>query len=376
VATVAGREPDSMTEHHRVPVDITHLVLSILFLVVLVGATFWVLSPFLTSILWSTIIVVAIWPLLLRLQNLLGGRRGWAVTLMTVAILLVVFVPVTLAVSTIVSNAESVTTGIRSLETIALPAPPAWLERIPLAGARIAAKWTSFAVLDADQRLAVLTPYVQAGLQWFAAKVGSVSTMLLQFLLTAIVSAILMSNGEQVRDGILRFARRLAGQQGEDAALLAGQTIRSVVLGVVVTALVQSAMAGAGLLITGIPAAGLLSAVIFFLCLAQLGPLLVLVPAVAWLYWSGSSGLGTVLLVIAVITGAFDNVVRPVLIKRGADLPLVLIFAGVLGGLLAFGIIGLFIGPVVLAVGYKLLGVWVSSGETETAVDEAASLRS
>jgi len=352
-----------MPEQRRVPVDITHAVLSVLFLVVLGAATFWVLSPFLTSILWATIIVVAIWPLMLRLQGAVGGRRGLTVAIMTVAILLVVFIPVTLAVSTIVGNAESVTTGIRSLETIALPAPPAWLAGIPLAGSRIAAKWTAFAVLNADERLAVLTPYVQSGLQWFAAKVGSVSTMLLQFLLTAIVSAILMANGEQVRDGILRFARRLAGQQGEDTALLAGQTIRSVVLGVVVTALVQSAMAGAGLLITGIPAAGLLSAVIFFLCLAQLGPLLVLVPAVVWLYWSGSSGLGTMLLVIAIVTGAFDNVVRPVLIKRGADLPLVLIFGGVLGGLLAFGIIGLFIGPVVLAVGYKLLGVWVATGD-------------
>lgn len=369
---MAERDPDSMTEHRRVPVDITHLVLSVLFLAVLVAATFWVLSPFLTSILWATIVVVATWPLLLRLQSMVGGRRGRAVAIMTAAILLVVFVPVTLAVSTIVGNAESVTTGIRSLETIALPEPPAWLERIPLIGARVTAKWTSFAVLDAEQRLAVLTPYVQSGLQWFASKAGSVSTMLLQFLLTTIVSALLMANGEHVREGILRFARRLAGSQGQDAAVLAAQTIRSVVLGVVVTALIQSAIGGTGLLITGIPAAGLLTAVMFFLCLSQLGPLLVLVPAVIWLYGSGSTAWGTTLLVIAIVTGAFDNVVRPVLIKRGADLPLVLIFAGVLGGLLAFGIIGLFIGPVVLAVGYKLLGVWVSSGEAETAPDAAA----
>jgi len=352
-----------MTEYRRAAVDITHVVLSVLFISLLIAATFWILSPFLTSILWATIVVVATWPLLLRLQGSLGGSRGLAVTIMTLAILLVVFVPLGLAVSTIVSNAQSVTTGIKSLETIALPPAPAWLAGIPLAGARIAEKWTSFAALDAEQRLAVLTPYVQSGLQWFAAKVGSVGTMVLQFLLTTIISAILMANGERVRDGILRFAQRLAGQQGRDATVLAGQTIRSVVLGVVLTAVIQSAIGGAGLFITGIPAAGLLAAVMFFLCLSQLGPLPVLLPAVGWLYWSGQAGWGTALLVVALIAGAFDNVVRPLLIKRGADLPLILIFAGVLGGLLAFGIIGLFIGPVVLSVGYTLIGAWVSDGE-------------
>ena len=362
-----------MTDH-RVSVDITHVVMSVLFLLVLVTATFWVLSPFLTSILWATIVVVATWPILLRLQASVGGRRGLAVTIMTLTILLVVFIPVTIAVSTIVSNAQGVTEGIRSLETIALPSPPTWLDGVPFVGARIAAKWTSFAALDAEQRLAFVTPYVQSALQWFVAKAGNFSTMMLQFLLTAIISAILMTNGENVRDRILRFARRLAGQRGYDAAVLAAQTIRSVVLGVVVTALVQSAIGGGGLLATGVPAAGLLTAVMFFLCLSQLGPLLVMIPAVAWLYWVGKSGSGTVLLVIAVIAGAFDNVVRPILIKRGADLPLVLIFAGVLGGLLAFGIIGLFIGPVVLSVGYTLLGAWVAEDEpAESLVDRVVS---
>ena len=107
------------------------------------------------------------------------------------------------------------------------------------------------------------------------------------------------------------------------------------------------------------PTAGLLSAVMLFFCLAQLGPLLVLLPAVAWLYWSGQSGPAAVLLVIAIFTGAIDNVIRPILIKRGANLPLLLIFAGVIGGLIAFGIIGLFVGPVVLTVTFTLLKAWV-----------------
>jgi predicted PurR-regulated permease PerM len=138
--------------------------------------------------------------------------------------------------------------------------------------------------------------------------------------------------------------------------------VRGVVLGVVVTALIQAGIGGIGLFVTSVPAAGLLTAVTVIFCLAQLGPFLVLIPAVAWLYWSGQPGRGTVLLVFLVVAGTIDNVVRPFLIRKGADLPILLIFAGVIGGLIAFGIIGLFIGPVMLAVTYTLLKEWVADG--------------
>jgi len=146
--------------------------------------------------------------------------------------------------------------------------------------------------------------------------------------------------------------------------ILAGQAIRAVALGVVVTAVVQTAVTGLGLFIAGIPFAGLLTALVLLLCIAQVGPVLVLVPAVIWLYWSGHSGWGTVLLVWSVPVLLLDNVLRPILIRRGADLPLLLIFAGVIGGLIAFGIIGLFVGPVVLAVAYTLLNQWIEQPQT------------
>ena len=350
-----------MPEPSRDPVDLTHATLSILFLAFLVVATFWVLSPFITSILWAVIICVAIWPILVRLENVLGGRRKLAVAIMIGVILLVVFAPVTLALFTIGSHAQSITADIKSFETMTLPTPPAWLERLPFLGHRIAVTWTRFAALDPAQRSAELTPYVQAALQWFAGMAGSLGRTLLQFLLTTIISAFVLAKGERIRDGILRFAARLGGPQGRETALLAGRTIRGVVLGIVGTAVVQAALGGIGLFATGVPAAGLLTAVMLFLCLAQLGPAFVLLPAGLWLLWSGHTASGVTLLVIGVIVGVLDNVIRPVLIKRGADLPLLLIFTGVLGGLVAFGIIGLFIGPVVLAVAYTLLVRWVWS---------------
>jgi predicted PurR-regulated permease PerM len=128
---------------------------------------------------------------------------------------------------------------------------------------------------------------------------------------------------------------------------------------------VQSVLGGIGLAIAGVPYAGLLTVVMFVFCLAQLGPVLVLTPAVVWLYWSGETGWGTFLLVVTVVVGTLDNFLRPMLIRMGADLPLLLIFGGVIGGLLAFGLVGIFVGPVVLAVAYTLLGAWVGTDDSE-----------
>jgi predicted PurR-regulated permease PerM len=178
-------------------------------------------------------------------------------------------------------------------------------------------------------------------------------------MLTVVVAAIMYAGGEHAALAMVRFGRRLAGEHGENSVRLAGQAIRGVALGVVVTAVVQSVLGGIGLAIAGVPFASVLTAVMFMLCIAQVGPVLVLVPAVIWMYWSGESGWGTFLLVWTIVVGTLDNFLRPFLIKKGADLPLLLIFAGVIGGLIAFGLVGIFVGPVLLAVAYTLLEVWM-----------------
>jgi predicted PurR-regulated permease PerM len=348
-----------------VTLDVTHTTLAVLFIGVLIAASFWVLRPFLIAIIWASLIVVATWPALIKLQAWLGGRRGLAVAMMTLAILLVVLVPLTLAVLTIVDNADDIAARVRSLASFTPSAPPEWLERIPLAGERLAARWRAFAALSPEERSSIVAPYARTVLQWFVAQAGSMGMIMLQFLLTAIIAAIMYANGELVRSGVMSFARRLAGRRGEDAAVLAAKAIRGVALGVVLTAIIQATLGGVGLAITGVPAAALLTAVMFMLCLAQVGPALVLVPAVIWLYWKDGAIWGTVLLIFSLVAGTIDNFIRPVLIKKGADLPLLMIFSGVIGGLIAFGIIGLFIGPVVLAVTYTLLKAWVSGSAQE-----------
>ncbi len=342
--------------------DVTRATLAVLFIGTLIVACFWILLPFLVSILWATTIVVTTWPILLGLQARLRGKRWLAVTVMTVLLLLVIIVPLSLAVSTIVARVGDIADLSKSLAAFTIPSPPGWLDRIPIAGPKVAATWGHYAALPREELSAILTPYAGKALRWFAAQAGSIGMMFLEFLLTVIISSILYAQGEAAASGVRSFARRLAGQQGEDAVNLSAKAIRGVALGIVVTAVVQSSIGGIGLVVTGVPLAGVLTAVMFMLCLAQAGPSLVLIPAVIWLYWKDGALWGTILLVLSIIAITIDNVIRPILIRKGADLPLVMIFAGVIGGLLAFGILGLFIGPVVLAVSYTLLEAWVLGG--------------
>lgn len=349
--------------------DLSRATVSVLFVGTLITASVWILWPFLLSIVWSTMIVVATWPLMLRIQKWLWGKRGLAVAAMTLVLLLVFFVPLLLAVGTIVENADRITGWTKSVQNFVLPPPPGWVGGLPVVGPNLATGWQELASAGPEGLSAKVTPYAGKVANWIVAQAGNFGMMVVQFLLTVVISAILYAGGETAAGSVKRFARWLGGQRGEDLAVLSVKAIRGVALGVVVTALVQAALGGIGLAVAGVPAVAVLTLVMFFLALAQLGVFLVLLPVVLWLYWKGQAVWGTVLLVWMIVVGTLDNFMRPILIKKGADLPLLLVFAGVIGGLIAFGIIGIFIGPVVLAVTHTLLGVW-ADGDKPEAVPE------
>ncbi|BDG04731.1 AI-2E family transporter YdiK [Anaeromyxobacter oryzae] len=342
--------------------DLARITLSILGIGVLIVGSFRVLLPFLGALLWATMIVVATWPLMRRAQARLGGHRGVAVAVMTVVLLLVLFVPLYLALATLIEQSGRVADLARTMPELRVPPPPAWVDALPLVGHKAAARWDALAALSQEELARRVAPYLGTALTWFAAKAGGFASLVIHFLLTVVISAILFAKGEGAAEALRRFFRRLAGERGEAIVELSGKAIRAVALGIVVTAAVQTALAGIGLVALGVPFAGLITAVVLVFCIAQVGPLLPLVPCVIWLYATGSPGRGTVLLVITIVTQTIDNVLRPVLIKRGADLSLLLIFPGVIGGLLWLGVIGLFVGPVILAVTVNLLQSWISSG--------------
>ena len=352
-----------MTPNRPETYDITSSTLKVLFIGLLIAAGFWTIRPFLTPLIWAIIIVVATWPAMLKVQALLRGRRWAAVVVMSVGLLMLLVIPLSLAITTIVDKSDEIVDWIRSLSTLTLASPPRWLINIPVLGHKLADKWQQLASISSQELSARLVPYSNKIITWFVSQAGSVGMMLFHFLLTVIIAAILYASGETASRATFSLARRLAGHHGENTLVLAAKAIRGVALGVVLTALIQSVLGGIGLAIVGIPATMLLTGVMFLLCIAQLGPALVLIPAVVWLYWSGQTLWGTVLLPFVIVACTIDNFIRPYLIRKGAELPLILIFAGVIGGLIAFGIIGLFIGPVILAVIYTLLQAWVVENE-------------
>jgi predicted PurR-regulated permease PerM len=340
------------------PHDLTRNVFAVLALFLLIAGTGWIMSPFLAATIWATMIVVATWRVMLRVERYARGRRWFAVTVMTSGLLLVLIVPLAAAIIAIVDHVDEMVGWARTLANSGLPDPPAWLASIPLVGGRADAAWRELASGDSGL-LAKVTPYLAVVGKWLVGQFGHFGLVALQFLLTVVIAAILYAGGETAADGVRRFMRRLAGDRGDTVVLLAGQAIRGVALGVVVTALIQSVLGGMGLFIAGVPFFAVLTAVMFMTCIAQLGPVIILAPAVGWLYWSGATGWGTALLVWTVFVGTIDNFIRPFLIRQGADLPLLLIFAGVIGGLISLGLVGIFVGPVVLAVAYTLINAWV-----------------
>ncbi len=350
------------------PRDLTRTTLAVLCLAALIGTSLWVMQPFLGPTIWATMVVVATWPLMLRVQALLGGSRSLAVTVMTLLLLLVFVVPLTVAIGTIVGNADQLVEWAKIAAAYELPdQAPGWVSRIPLIGASLATAWEQAAAAGlkglVNTLSAKLSPYAGNLTRWFVGQVGSLGFLLLQFLITVVVAALMYARGEKAAQIARRFIGRIAGQRGRDAVQLAGDAIRGVALGVGVTAAVQALLGGFGLVATSVPFAGLLTALMFMLCIAQIGPLPVLIPAIVWLFWSDQTGWGIFLVFIAVVATTLDNVLRPLLIRMGADLPFLLIFAGVIGGLFAFGLVGIFVGPVVLAVAWTLLQAWMADGE-------------
>ncbi len=347
--------------------DLVRIMLAVLLVGILIITSLWIIRPFFPAIIWATMVVVATWPIMLGIQRRLWGKRALAVIFMTAAFFLLFIVPFTLFIVVIIESTDDIIGWTKSLGHWTMPPPPDWLESLPIVGDRIAGAWRSVSAMQSEHLSERVAPYLRDIILWFVKQVGGGALMFVQLLLTIAITAILYSKGETVALRMYRFASRVAGQRGEEAVALAAKAVRAVALGVIVTAFIQSFLAAIGLSIVGIPYVTLLTAIVFMLVVAQVGLAPVMVPVVIWLYWTGKPGLGTVLLIWSIVVGAMDNFLKPILIKRSANLSLVTVFIGVIGGLIAFGVIGIFIGPAVLAVSSTLLTVWMDDyGVEET----------
>ncbi|SIT30999.1 Predicted PurR-regulated permease PerM [Achromobacter sp. MFA1 R4] len=356
----------------RQSVDIARVLLVIVMLLALMIGSLYILRPFLPGLIWATTIVVATWPVLLGIQRRCGGRRWIATVAMLLILLFVIVLPLYQAISTLAQHGGTIVAAVKSLPDYALLAPPAWIGGLPLVGPRIAQEWQTLSDAGAGGLLARIEPYLTTAATWLLGHAAIVGVFVMHMLITVIIAGILYTKGDMAAEFVRRFANRLAGQRGVAAIMLAASAIRAVALGIVVTAVVQSALGGIGLWMAGVPAAGILTALMLMLCLAQLGPVLPLLGGVAWLFQHDMKLAAAVLLVWAIVVGMLDNLLRPLLIKRGVNLSMLLILSGVLGGMIAFGIVGLFIGPVILAVTSTLLNAWVDEVPPPARVDPDA----
>ena len=249
--------------------ELPRTVLAVLFIAIMIVASVWIMQPFLPALIWSTLIVVSTWPLMLAVQKRLWGKRSLAVVVMTIGLLLTVILPVGLAVMTIIDHTDEVTEHITSLAQKGIPQPPDWVERVPVVGSKVASDWRAIAKLRRDELRDKMSPYAKDAMQWVLSKAGSLAAFVIHLLLTVVISTLLYAQGQFAVAGVRAFARRLAGLRGEQSITLAGQAIRAVALGVVVTAVVQALLGGIGLVAAGVPLPGLLTAIMFVLAVAQ-----------------------------------------------------------------------------------------------------------
>lgn len=346
----------STQTHNR---DLPQTVLGVLLLLTLLVCSVWIIRPFILSAVWAGVIVTATWPLFLWLRHRMGGRRLPAILVMMLCLCGLVLLPMVYGMTALSAAVKGLVAWLTHPEHSALPAPDVLL-RIPVAGHYLYEKWMMLVQSDISVIAGALKPWLITSARLVTGQLAGMGMLLVNSIMMLAVCLLLYFFGERVAQGFRRFAFRLARSRGEYAVELAGKTIQAVATGVVLTAVLQSVFAGIGMFVCGVPAAAMLAMLIFVLCLVQLGPVIVMLPAVAWLFWSGENGAGSLLLAWTVVAGGMDNIIKPLLMNRGSDTSLLLIMAGVTGGLLAWGVIGLFIGPVLLAVSWRLIAGWVN----------------
>jgi predicted PurR-regulated permease PerM len=328
-------------------------------LALLIIGCFLVLRPFMSALVWAAILCTTAWPLYQRLLARMRGHAALSALVMVLLIAVALLAPFIVVGATIADNAERAAQWWRSVVATGPPEPPGWVAHLPLIGERVSAYWSSMAH-DTAQIVAEARRFIEPARKLALASGASFAGAVLQLTLSVFIAFFFFRDGESVVQRLRGAVHRIAGARGFELAVVAATTVRGVVLGILGTAIVQGVLAGIGFWIAGIPAAPLLGLLTFFLSPVPVGPPLVWAPAGLWLINAGETGFGLFVLAWGgLVVSTVDNVLKPLIISRGSDLPFVLVLLGVLGGVVAFGFIGVFLGPVLLAVGYALLHAWI-----------------
>lgn len=322
-------------------------------------------SPFIQPTLWGVILAIALYPAHVRLRSLLGDREAAAAATLIAAILLLLLVPTVLLTNSLISSGSDVA-GHLQAGTVAVPAPPESVAEWPIVGGEIYELWTA-----ASQNLQEVihrfdSQLASVGLRMIK-EIARTGVGILMFALSVVIAGFLLAYHEPATEAARSVARRLAPGRGDELIALTGATVQSVTRGILGVALIQSVLAGIGMLAVGVPAAALWAIGLFLLAIVQIPAMLLLGPIALYVFYTSSTVVAVLFAVWAIVVGSSDNVLKPMLLGRGVDVPMLVIFVGAIGGFIRGGIIGLFVGAVVLAVGYTLLRIWVREEPEPTA---------
>jgi predicted PurR-regulated permease PerM len=324
----------------------------------LVAGCLLVLRPFVSALLWAVVLCISSWPIYRRLLGWVGNRRTLAAGLMTIAMILVFLLPFFIVALTLADNIKDLTAAVRSWIDAGPPAPPEWLAKIPGIGQKAVDYWLTTAA-DTAKLWTQAQRLIEPASSWLLRGGLTLGGGLIQLAFSIFIAFFLFRDGVAVAGRLTHVVERIGGERGNHLLTVAGKTVRGVVYGILGTALAQAVAAAVGFLIAGVPGVALLALLTFFASVVPVvGTALTWLPAAIWLFHEGSTGWGIFMLIWGFLVANIDNVVKPWLISQGSEMPFILIFFGVLGGALTFGFIGVFIGPTLLAVGFRLLEEW------------------
>jgi predicted PurR-regulated permease PerM len=330
---------------------------------VIVLASYRIVSPFLLVVVWGMVLAITLHPVYDRVRRVFGGKAKLAGALFIVMCLAIVVVPTWLLTESVLDAAVPVVEDAQA-GTLVIPAPTEKVKEWPLVGEKVYALWQS-ATVDLQGTAKTLQPQLLKLVEKVISGVSGLGRALLETIFAVIIAGILMMTSGSASRGARSVAQRLAGDEGPPIVDLTVSTIRSVVKGVVLVAVIQGLLAAIGLAIAGVPGTGLWALLTMMLAVMQLPPLIVLVPIAIWVFANAdSTAIAVFFAVWSILVSVSDGFLKPLLLGRGVKVPMLVILVGAIGGLLRSGVIGLFVGPVVLAIFYQLFRSWVREEKT------------
>jgi predicted PurR-regulated permease PerM len=350
--------------------EVIQLALRLGLLAFLVYWSFVLVRPFIPILAWSMVLTVALYPPYNWLSVHLGGRPKLAAAIITVISLAIIIGPVTWLGYGVVDGLQDFARQLGA-GTLDIPSPPDGVKDWPVVGTQIYQLW-DHASTNIRGTLKELAPHLKPLAGPVLGFAGSAGLGTLKFVASVVVSGFLFHYGPGLVAAIKRIQARLVAQRSQDFVALAGLTIRTIAQGVIGVAVLQSLLAGIGLKLAGVPHAGVLAFLVLVLAILQIGSAIVLVPVIIWIWATKDFALALPLTIYLLVVGFADNILKPILMGRGLNTPMLVIFIGVLGGMLAHGILGLFVGPIILAVTWELAMAWIReepAGAAETGAE-------